>query len=397
MANQPTAEQLKAMQEMANRQFMALSYEQTILANAQNGNSYAQARTLNFDAPIIAGAYATKVTLRHKLTVNWNGTGTVALNAAYPYSFVQEVGVTFGNRQVTVSPYVAKINDMIEGYARTQGDASKNFVSTAIQNMLHKVPTALANGDNVITFDTDIPLNFLHEQSVNGIIPISSSGTRLQIALQTANAVAGVDPLENVFKTSGGAVVAVTGSVDVVITFRDYNSMTTRQPLEPNLAGLPTVQVIQLPTVTPLTNNTMQYLSFRNPYPFAKLFHIVIDGKQSDKFAAADNIVGFELAKAENSNSAWMKYDEKTIASYYKEVRSRFGTDLDEGVMVFDATTANLSNVSSKMGAAYLNLSGDGFPAARAGFKVAAVDNATITSRIVSFGVMLNPAGISAR
>lgn len=395
MAQKPNAQQLAAMQQAQNQQFMALSYEQTIKANAQNGTVFGEGKTLTFDAPIISSAYATKVTLRHNIQMVIAG-GSATLNAGAPYNLVNKAVVTFGNKQISVNPYVAKMFDRMRGYDRTaQGTASANSRNAVIDGLLNSVPTGtLAAGTYNFKFDTDLELNALHPASVNGLIPIFSGGTKLQVALSLPNSVAGKDPLDNVIAAGAGATVTTTGSVEVIITYRDYSSMATTQPVQPNIAGLPTVQVIEVPSITPLTAGTLQYASFRNPYPFCKLLHICIDGKQSDKFAAADNILSYTLDKAENTSSSFFRFDESNggMVDYYKGVRSRFGQDMDAGVLVWDATTQNISNVSSKMGNAYLNLAE--YTAARYGVKVASVDATNITPRVVTFGVILNKEGI---
>lgn len=395
---QPTAEQLAAMAAAKNQQFMALTYGQPIVAHAQNGNQYVPGSTLNFEAPTVAGAYATRLVLRHEIKVNvTKGSGEAKLNAGAPYNFVNNISVNFGNKQITAHPFLAKVFDEMEGYARTTQDAVTGIRKNSIDSLLRQTPTELSEGENIFKFDTTIDLNQLHPASVNGIIPIYGTGTKLSIALNLANSITGSDPLDHVIKTTGDAKVEVSGNVSVHLEFRDHNSMTTREPLSPVLDNIPTVQIVQIPSVTPLTAGTFQHASVKNPYPFAKIISFVIDGNQSDKFASADNITGYTIDKAENSNSSFLRYDETTggIENYYKEIRSRFGTDLDEGLLVFDATTQNIANVSSKMGQAFLNFTEDGYPAGRLGFKVNKVSTENgITPRVVTFGVILNNRGI---
>lgn len=402
MANQKlTVEQLKAIQAAKNSQAMSLSYEQVAQANAQNGTGYGAGQQLNFDAPIIQSAHACKVVLRYNLTATIAmGAGSATLNAAAPYNFVQKLSVNFGNKQVDVHPYLSKALDMLEGYNRGVQDKSFGNVSAAVDNLLRKVPTTLVNGANVFQFDVEVPLNALHPQSVQGILPIYSSGTRMQIGVTCASSLSGADPLLHPIKVAGGAAVSsVTGSVQAFVVYRDWQSMTTRQPLEFDLTGLQTAQIIQLPSVQPLTAGTMNYQSIRNPYPFAKIISIVIDGKQSDKFSAADNITALTIEKAENSSSAFKKFGDENggMVNYYKEIRATYGQDLEDGVLrVLDATTENIQNVSAKTGVGFLNLTNDGFPAGRIGYRVGSVDGTTITPRIVSWGVILNPDGIRA-
>jgi hypothetical protein len=388
---QPTAEQLAQLQQAKNSQFMSLSYEQVIKANAQNGNAFAEGGTLSFDAPIISGAYATKVTLRHNLTVNVTmGSGSASWNAMAPYNFVKNLTVSFGNKQLNVIPYLAKVFDQMEGYNRTTQDGSLQ-AKTTISNMLHSVPSSLVNGANSVKFDTTFDLNALHPASINGLVPIFSSGTRMQISAQMPT-VAGVHPIDNVISLGGGATATVTGTVDVIISYRDYQSQAVTQPLSPDLTGLPTVQIIELPTISPLTAGVVNHASVRNPYPFAKLIHVVADGSSSSKLCSADNISFYSLDKAENSSSSFFKYD--NMVDYYKQVRERWGTDFDEGVLIgLDATTQNVANVSGKMGNAYLNLTSSGYPATRFGVNVNSV-GALYTPVVRSFGVILNSEGI---
>jgi hypothetical protein len=395
-----TAEQLKAIQKMKNEQYMALTYTQQINANAQNGNSWGLGKNLQFDAPIVASANAQKITLRHNLTVTVAG-ASVTPTASFPYSLVNNVVISFGSKVATFHPYLAKIQAMIEGYARKEFDNSGNFKATRIDNMLRSVPSGtMAAGTYTVKFDTDYELNALHPVSVNGLIPIYSSGTRLQTTVNLPTQVVAdkADALDHAFE-GAGATVTVTGTVDVIITYRDDKSMTTRQNLDLDLNGLPTVQCIQLPSANLLSQGAMNYVSIRNPYPFAKIFHFVLDGNQSDVFAKADNILAYSLDKAENSNSSLIAYNESNggIVNLYKNVREKFGTDLPEGVIVHDFTTDNIANVSGKQGGAYLNLTGEGYPASRFGVKLSSVNNTDRVSKIISYGIILNGEGIQTR
>jgi hypothetical protein len=183
------------------------------------------------------------------------------------------------------------------------------------------------------------------------------------------------------------------------LDYRDYNSFSTVSALELDLSGLSTVQTIELPSIVGLSPNTKQYVSARNPYNFAKIIHILIDGKQSDTFTKADNITAFSYDKAENSNSNLFDYSNATVGieGWYKKVRSTYGVDMPEGVLAWDSTSENIANVSSKLGTAYLNLSGNGYSSARFGFEFASVgDGSQISSRVISYGVMINPNGIQA-
>jgi hypothetical protein len=392
---------MQAAQQAANDTFMQLSYEQPILANAQNGTNYAPGgNPLNFDVPIVPGAFLTRLTIRHRLTVNYTPAGSGAyenLTAAGEYAVFQNVEVRFGNRQIEVHPYVAKVLAQLAGYNRTDTNRPLGNVNNDIQAMLYTNPT-VNSGDNEWTFDVDIPLTLLHPMSVNGILPISGSGTRVQVSLQPTASFVGKDPLLNVIDTNGS--VTVSGTVEVIAWYRDWQSMTTRQALAPSLAGLSTVQVIKPQSINPLSAGTPNFKRITNPYPFVKLIHIVIDGQQSGKFVSdASNIQLYEIDKAENTSSAFIKYDATNggMQNYYKRVRELYGQDLDSGVIVFDATAMNTANPSNRNGRAFLDLTPNGYPAARVGFQVGQVGTGTYgTPRVETWGVIINPMGIQA-
>lgn len=177
--------------------------------------------------------------------------------------------------------------------------------------------------------------------------------------------------------------------------------MYTRQGIAPNLAGVPTVQVIQPQQINPLTAGTMIYQRINNPYEFARLQFLVIDGQSAGTFCSASNIQAFEVDRAENNSSVLRKYDSTNggMANYYKDVRQVLEQDMDDGYLFFDAMLQNTDNPSNRNGDAYLNLTGgmgnvpQGFPAARYGVQVGTVGT-VCTPRVIVYGTIINRAGI---
>jgi hypothetical protein len=135
-----------------------------------------------------------------------------------------------------------------------------------------------------------------------------------------------------------------------------------------------------------------------NPYPLVRYAIILIDGQSSSTFCSATNINGYELDQAENTNSAFFRYDQTTggMSRYYSQVRRTFGQDMPEGVLVFDAPTMNQGNPSNMGGNNFLNLTSAGYPAARWGVNVGTVATGNgITPRAVMYATIINPSGIS--
>jgi hypothetical protein len=382
-----------------NLNFMTYSYESFGKMNAQNGNSYAAGSVINFDAPIISGAWATSLIFRANLAVDVTlGAGTATLNAGSFYNAFSNVQVIFGNTQINVHPYFTKVLRELRGYNRTLTQSALGASSSTIQDMLYKSPT-LADGVNNWTFEIEIPLNGLNEKSIVGILPMFSTGTKLQAAITCAPAFTGADPLNHTVKVSGGAAASVSGSVDCVVVYRDYRSMSMTNAIQPNMAGQPTLQIIKPQEINPLTGGSYVYKRLTNPYGMARVISVVIDGKQSDKFTVASNIKGYEIDAAENTNSQFLAYDNTTggIENYYRQVRKRYGQDIgDDGVLFFDAIAQNCHDASNGQGLALLNLTQSGYPAARFGYNVGDVNNGNgITPRVVTFAQIINTGGIS--
>jgi hypothetical protein len=174
--------------------------------------------------------------------------------------------------------------------------------------------------------------------------------------------------------------------------------MTTTSAIQPNIEGTQMVQLVELPSITGLTPSVFNTASLKNPYMFTALYSIVIDGKQSDKFSKIDNITGYGLDKQENNSSYFFRYgDDLGMDTYYRKFRATYNNDLDSGVFGWNASTENQSDPANKLGSAFLNLSGSGYTASRINFRVNSVgENTGIASRVLTYGVLINPAGIGS-
>lgn len=397
-AQNQQAAQRAAAQQSQNNQFMGLSYEQPFAALSQNGTSYVPGQTLNYDCPVIPGGYLTRLVISVNLTVtNTPGTGSLALNAGGIWNVINQVNVKFGETQISVHPYAEYVFSLMRGYDRADTTRVVGNQVASIQSMLYTSPS-VASGAQNWKFDIEIPLNSVHPASVNGILPLGQTGTKAQVQLIPASSFTGADPLANVVSLTGNATCTVTGNVTVTSIVRDYKSFATIQPVEPNLSGLATVQTIKPQEINPLTAGSYNFRTLSNPYPLVRYAIIVIDGQSSGTFCSASNINGYELDQAENTNSAFFRHDATTggMSRYYSDVRRKFGQDMPEGVLIYDAPTMNQGNTSNMGGNNFLNLTSQGYPAARWGVNVGAVSQANgITPRAVMFATVINPAGIS--
>lgn len=277
------------------------------------------------------------------------------------------------------------------GIGQTMGNQVAN-----IQSQIYSSPST-ASGTQTWKFDIEVPLNSVHPGSVNGLLPLGQTGTKVQLQLVPPSSFTGADPLNNVVSLSGTATCTVSGTVNVTAIVRDYHSFVSPTPVEPSLNGLATVQTITPAMINPLTAGTMNFRTLSNPYPLVRYCIIAIDGLSSTTFSSANNIASLELDQADNTNTAFFRYDATTggVTRYFAEIRRRFGQDMPEGVYVFDAPSAN-ANPSNLSGNNYLNLTSNGYPAARWGLNVNSVSNANgITPRAQMFAQIINPNGIS--
>jgi hypothetical protein len=398
---QVTADQLAMMKAHTNSEFMKYSRPSEIRMNSENGKSFVEGRTLSWSSPIIAGAYATEILLEVRVKIDYTaGTlGTVGFTPSYPFSLMKKYDLTFGNKLQSSVPFVHKIRDLMDSSGQNLKDQASGYVNAQIEQMIRKVPNTLVEGENEIVFQVNIPLNLEHPMSVNSIVPVFGSGTRLQLGVQLPQVV-GKDPLENVVYTSDdfNGTITTTGEINASMVYRDYHSMTTTQAVQPDISGIHTVQLVELPSITGLTPNVFNTASIRNPYSFTSLFSIVIDGKQSDKFSNVDNITGYGLDKQENNTDFFFRYGEDLgMDTYYRKFRANYKNDLDSGCFGWQASTENQADPANKMGSAYLNLSGSGYTASRLNFKVASVgDNTGIASRVLTWGILINEQPIQS-
>jgi hypothetical protein len=399
-APQQTAAQKQAAQIDTNNKFMSLSYEQPFTTFPQNGTNYVPGQTLNYDCPVIPGGYLTRLVISVNLTVtNTPGTGSIALNAGSFWNSINQINVKFGETQISVHPYAEYVFGLMRGYSTIPGGAGQTLGNqvAGIQSILYSAPSVSA-GAQTWKFDIELPMNSVHPASVNGLLPLGQTGTKAQVQVIPATSFTGADPLLNVLALTGNAAVSVTGNVTCTAIVRDFKSLVTTQAVEPDLSGLATVQTIKPQEINPLTAGSYNFKTLSNPYPLVRYVAIVIDGNSSATFSAAGNLNGYEVDQAENTNSAFYRFDQTTggVGRYFADVRRRFGQDMPEGCLVFDAPSMNQSDPMNGGGSNFLNLTSQGYPAARWGVNVGSATSANgITPRVVMYAVVLNPSGIS--
>ena len=291
----------------SNRQFMRKSTERVAMCPVTGGSgqtaTYSAGQTLYFDFPTVPG-FAKGILIRYNLTVNpaTAGGASYAVNQAAPFNIFSEVDVLYNGFQIRTHPYFAcKIMDQLEGKASLSSNAiltGANQDNTINTNLVGGTPL-LVNTNNVWQGTMYLRLNALGEDTVPGVLPLSGVGNKPQIKLTCVPAFMGVDPLINPVTGTGGSNPSVTISAATVscdMVYLDGTQMENTLPLTLNWAAEPTLQYYWDTALTPFNGGaTVQRQTISTKLEHWYVCSIIIDGNQSNQFAALSNMTGFEF------------------------------------------------------------------------------------------------------
>jgi hypothetical protein len=409
-AQQQQAAQMQAdAQRHQNREFMSLGIRKKALAQQANGGantqSFAAGQPLTYNVPTANNGYLVGFWVNCQL-VNTLAAGTsavYALNAAAPYSLLDSIVVNYGGPQHNFRPYILKY------YFQMMGALSQTFPRTVIAGQLDATMQAYYNsttnnafpvavGANTWNFRFYVPMNLIHPQDVRGILPIQNGETTCQIVINCAGAPYGPDPVLNtVVTTSGsGGASTVTGTISCEAVYKDGQAYAQLAALQPNLTGIQTAQFVR---DTPL-NNLGSGQMFRNKVSFLHkipwLWIAIIDGNQSNKFAATTNIQVLETSADATGMRPFMRYGLNTnldVRSYYDDISHLIQQDMDEGLIpliygpIFEQADASLLE-----GQAYLDMTtASGWTDFHYGTQLSTVGGvAGISPRIEAHLILLN-------
>jgi hypothetical protein len=397
-------------QRVQNRQFMALTRNAETLCQQANGGAnyqpFATGQPLTFNVPTANNAFLTGFWVRCALTVNCaaGASAVYALNAAAPLNLFDSIVVNYGGTQHNFRPYQLKyISQMRAATGQGQPRALvAGQTSAYLQAYYSSAPFTVLSGNNTWNLAFFVPLNFIHPQDVRGILPIQNGETTCQIIANCVGAPFGVDPVFNVVSAVSGTghVVTVTGNISVIAAYKDGMSYSQLTALQPNLAGIETVQFLR---DTPL-NNLGSGQIFRNKVSFLHripwLIITVIDGNSSTKFSSTSNIQLLETTADQTGNRPFMRYGLNTnmdVREFYNDLSGAMGgllqQDLDEGVLpLIYGPIFQQSDIGILEGQHYLNMTTDsGWTDFHYGVQLATVGGvAGIAPRIECHAVILN-------
>lgn len=342
------AAQAAAAQREQNRAFMALSLNKKAIAQQANGGALNQAfsagQPLTFNVPTANNGFLTGFWVNCQLVVNLAvGTSAVyALNAGAPITLIDSILMNYGGPQHNFRPYKLKyywqmLRQLAASFPRTVLAGQIDSFMQAYYNSTTNNSFPVATGNNTWNFRFYVPMNLLHPQDVRGILPIQNGETTAQIVINCAGSPYGPDPITStVVTTSGsGGAATVTGTISIEATYKDGQSYSQLTALQPNLSGIQTVQFVR---DTPL-NNLGAGQVFRNKISYlhkiAWAWLTIVDGNQSNKFAATSNIQLLETTADATGMKPFQRWGLNTnldVRSYYDDLSSLLQQDMDEGI-----------------------------------------------------------------
>lgn len=411
MDPQAAAAQAAAMQKFANHQFMALTVNKEALAPQSNGGalnqSFSAGQPLYYTVPSANNGFMTGFWVQCKLTATMaaGSSATYRLNAGAPLTLIDSIQVQYGGQQHNFRPYILKYLSQLRGnLAQIQPRTIVAGQSdTYLQGYYNGAPFGVAVGANTWNFSFYVPMNILHPQDVRGILPIQASDTQCQIVVNCANAPYGADPILSAVTTGGsgtGQAVTVTGTIAVIIEYKDGQSYSTTNALQPNLNGVQTVQILRDSLLTNVTAQQVfrQKLSFLKKY--AWVFATIVDGQQSNQYATTANMQIIEATADATGNRPFWRVGLNTnldVREFYNDLSGKMGgllgQDTDEGILpIVYAPIFQQADPSMLEGQHYLDMSiGSGWTDFHYGVQLNAVGAVSgISPRFETHCVILN-------
>ncbi len=418
-ANQQSAaaQAYQAYQVSMNRSYMKNTLRKLAVCPQSSGGalsqSYSVGQVLNFTVPSANNAFTEGIIVRMVLSVTL-ATGTsaaYAANAAWPLNLIDNILVTYNGTQHRFRPYILKYLSQLMGYLNSPVPYQV-IAGQSVSNTQNYLDTAINFGTTGsaqnLYIEFYVPFNALHPQDARGLLPTMGGETVPQIAIQCASQLLGVDPILNPVAETGGSggAVTVTGTVAVYGVYRDGTSYMGPISQALDLSGMGTCQyTIDIPL-----NNLLSGTVYRQKVSILdKLYYVlstIVDGNQSNKFAANSNLQVLEADKDSVGSSTFWKYGIGTnlsVNEYFAQFRAPFGSmpigqDLDEGIIPWVAAPAYMEpDVANLGGTMYLDTSLSGWTDFHYGVQVSSVGGVSgINPRVETHIILINSQGLQS-
>lgn len=387
------------------------------LTNGLPTQAFAFGSPFTFNLPQPNNAYATGIKIR--LTLNYTlATGTSAvygLTAAGALAIYDNIEVVYNKSQIKLRPLWLRqlalagaldFNSM-PSVAGTDG-GGQNDSSYLGAYLSPALP--VATGANTFQQDLFIPFNILGEDETRGLLPCMPGETGIQVKVTTAAALFGAHPVYNALYAvsgSGHAVSAVSGTIKVVLAYRDGEVYSSPQALPYDMSVLDgTIQMQTDAQLTGLVTGATQVnrgvVTILGKHQYIGL--LVVDANQSNAYSVLTNVNYLESAKDSVGANKFWAYGQATnldVQDFFWQSRIKHNNhDLDPGCMFFvDAPlTGGLAYERGGLadGNQYLDNTTSGWPAWHYGVGLNSINalGGSNTAFIEPFTIFVNPVGL---
>ena len=344
-----------------NATFLALANWRQAQMEAQNGTTYQLGKTLTFTMPS-TGGWARGIWIKGAVDINLDLTaGTVATSKATVWALFNQIRVKLGSVIHQAHPYVFEL------IYRSSNNAGQRFgyggpspAPWAIPGGTGPILYGSANGttyssgyqsiagDNLWYFTLYIPLQ-MEPDDVSGLVPLGASANELTLELDPCVSLLGNDPLKNpiVSLTSGAVATIGTAITSTITAMVDYTDMNSLQGTSNAGIVVPDPVVSQAyyvrDTEVPLSlYSNYVYAKFEQPYEFARLMAILVDGYTATQSATAGDFANQNLLTGlklmyDGQNTA-RQWDQSTggLVPFYADQLRKYGNLFRSGEIMFD-------------------------------------------------------------
>ncbi len=405
-----------AAQKAANSDYMRRTIDKWVNITLQGGaltGTYSPGAWLNFTVPPVNNGWlrAIDVTVNLNLTYTQAGSGPFEnLTAGAPWNVIREIDVMLNGQIIRVYPSFIPILRQLRGYLRNfAGVPLAGQAFSDISATLYKAPT-LTNGANANwLFKIRIPFNLLHPFDGAGLLPIAGEANPVQINIECASALAAnpADPLFVPINTNGTVALtaAQTQSVKVDGIYRDGTTLWSPAKLPYYPEGLPAVQWNQDVPLTPFVGGQIQRGQIKTMLQHYYMLSLVIDGNQTNNYAAWTNFNGIELDTDATGTNKLKAYGTSSTANigmdaWQADLREIFGQDIGgypaaEGVVPWVVAPAyGVPDASAYNGLQVLNMTPGGYTTIYHGYNMGSTGGtAGINPRVETLVISANPLG----